>query len=69
VAARLATELDEGDPADLGARYAAVVEKLPRKNVLGGCCGTDHGTCARFLKPVKQGHGGRSSNCAVPSDR
>ena len=37
-----ATELDEGDPADLGARYAALRRKLPELNVLGGCCGTDH---------------------------
>jgi homocysteine S-methyltransferase len=37
-----AEELDEGDPADLGARYAALRPKLPRLNVLGGCCGTDH---------------------------
>ena len=37
-----AEELDEGDPADLGARYAALAEKLPWVNVLGGCCGTDH---------------------------
>ena len=37
-----ATELDEGDPADLGARYAGLRERLPRLNVLGGCCGTDH---------------------------
>jgi S-methylmethionine-dependent homocysteine/selenocysteine methylase len=35
-------ELDEGDPADLGAGYAALGERLPRLNVLGGCCGTDH---------------------------
>jgi S-methylmethionine-dependent homocysteine/selenocysteine methylase len=37
-----ATELDEGDPADLAARYAALRGNLPRLNVLGGCCGTDH---------------------------
>jgi len=37
-----ATELDDGDPADLGARYASLSAKLPRLNVLGGCCGTDH---------------------------
>jgi S-methylmethionine-dependent homocysteine/selenocysteine methylase len=35
-------DLDEGDPADLGARYAALREGLPNLNVLGGCCGTDH---------------------------
>jgi S-methylmethionine-dependent homocysteine/selenocysteine methylase len=37
-----ATALDDGDPADLGARYAALAANLPRLNVLGGCCGTDH---------------------------
>ncbi len=37
-----ATELDEGDPEDLGARYAALRAGLPRLNVVGGCCGTDH---------------------------
>ena len=36
-----ATELDEGDPADLGARHAALKASLPAVNVLGGCCGTD----------------------------
>jgi S-methylmethionine-dependent homocysteine/selenocysteine methylase len=37
-----ADELDQGDPDDLGPRYAALREKLPNLNVLGGCCGTDH---------------------------
>ena len=37
-----ATELDDGDPADLGRRYAALRERLPELNVVGGCCGTDH---------------------------
>jgi S-methylmethionine-dependent homocysteine/selenocysteine methylase len=37
-----AEELDDGDPADLAARYAALSEKLPNLNVVGGCCGTDH---------------------------
>jgi S-methylmethionine-dependent homocysteine/selenocysteine methylase len=36
-----AEELDDGDPHDLGARYATLRERLPRLNVLGGCCGTD----------------------------
>ena len=36
-----ATELDDGDPADLGDRHAALKARLPRVNVLGGCCGTD----------------------------
>ena len=37
-----AEDLDEGDPEDLGARYAALRDKLPALNVVGGCCGTDH---------------------------
>jgi S-methylmethionine-dependent homocysteine/selenocysteine methylase len=37
-----ATELDDGDPADLGARYAGLRRALPELCVLGGCCGTDH---------------------------
>jgi S-methylmethionine-dependent homocysteine/selenocysteine methylase len=37
-----AEELDEGDPADLGARHGALKQLLPQVNVLGGCCGTDH---------------------------
>jgi homocysteine S-methyltransferase len=36
-----AEELDDGDPGDLGARYAALRSRLPQLNVLGGCCGTD----------------------------
>jgi homocysteine S-methyltransferase len=37
-----AEELDEGDPADLAERHAALKASLPAVNVLGGCCGTDH---------------------------
>ena len=37
-----AEELDEGDPADLAERHAALRERLPNLTVLGGCCGTDH---------------------------
>ena len=36
-----AEDLDDGDPKDLGARYAALRDKLPALNVVGGCCGTD----------------------------
>ncbi len=36
-----ATELDDGDPLDLGARYAELRGTLPNLGVLGGCCGTD----------------------------
>jgi S-methylmethionine-dependent homocysteine/selenocysteine methylase len=37
-----ATELDMGDPGELGSLYNALRERLAHLNVLGGCCGTDH---------------------------
>ncbi|MDD2768888.1 MAG: homocysteine S-methyltransferase family protein [Methylococcus sp.] len=37
-----AAELDIGDPAELGAQYAALKRQLHALNVMGGCCGTDH---------------------------
>jgi S-methylmethionine-dependent homocysteine/selenocysteine methylase len=37
-----ATELDPGNPAELGLQYRELKGKLARLNVLGGCCGTDH---------------------------
>ncbi len=37
-----ATDLDDGDPVQLGAEYAALRERFPWINVFGGCCGTDH---------------------------
>jgi homocysteine S-methyltransferase len=36
------TELDSGNPRELGAQYRALRKLLPRLTVLGGCCGTDH---------------------------
>ena len=36
------TELDAGDPADLGRRYGRLTAAFPSIRVLGGCCGTDH---------------------------
>ena len=37
-----ATELDEGNPAELGAQLQALRARHPQITVLGGCCGTDH---------------------------
>jgi S-methylmethionine-dependent homocysteine/selenocysteine methylase len=36
-----ATELDAGDPDELGAEYRSLKDRLPAIRVLGGCCGTD----------------------------
>lgn len=43
-----AADLDDGDPHDLGARYAQLRSSMPWLNVLGGCCGTD----ARHLRAI-----------------
>lgn len=37
-----ATDLDAGDPPQLGTEYRALRPWLPRLAVVGGCCGTDH---------------------------
>jgi S-methylmethionine-dependent homocysteine/selenocysteine methylase len=38
-----AVELDAGDPAELGEQYAELKRgRLPKLNVVGGCCGTDY---------------------------
>ena len=37
-----ASDLDAGDPIELGRQYAALRSKHPAFTVLGGCCGTDH---------------------------
>lgn len=36
------TELDAGDPIELGVQYRGLRRQLPWLNVLGGCCGTDY---------------------------
>jgi S-methylmethionine-dependent homocysteine/selenocysteine methylase len=35
------TDLDAGDPEELGRQYRALRSRLPRLAVVGGCCGTD----------------------------
>ena len=38
----VATDLDIGNPVELGRQYARLKRRMPYLNVLGGCCGTDH---------------------------
>ncbi|HJW80406.1 MAG TPA: homocysteine S-methyltransferase family protein [Beijerinckiaceae bacterium] len=38
----VAATLDTGDPAELGALYAQLRQRLPQLELVGGCCGTDH---------------------------
>ncbi|MCB1742562.1 MAG: homocysteine S-methyltransferase family protein [Gammaproteobacteria bacterium] len=37
-----ATELDIGNPRELGNQYRELTARLPWLRVFGGCCGTDH---------------------------
>jgi S-methylmethionine-dependent homocysteine/selenocysteine methylase len=37
-----ASDLDAGDPEELGAQYRALRSMLSHLSVVGGCCGTDH---------------------------
>ena len=48
----VATELDPGDPEDLAVRYATLLARMPGMNVMGGCCGTDHGHIAAIAGAV-----------------
>lgn len=36
------TELDSGNPRELGQQYLGLIQQFPQLTVLGGCCGTDH---------------------------
>lgn len=58
------TELDAGDPADLGKHYRELRGRLKQLSVLGGCCGTDHRhitaicdacLCEEFRRPSREG--------------
>jgi S-methylmethionine-dependent homocysteine/selenocysteine methylase len=53
------TELDAGDPDELGSECRALKPRLPNVRVLGGCCGTDHRhvdrVCASWLGPSGAG--------------
>lgn len=44
-----ADHLDEGDPVQLARDTAALRDKLPAVQMLGGCCGTDHRHVAQIV--------------------
>jgi homocysteine S-methyltransferase len=47
-----ATELDAGNPQELGADYARLAQSWSSLNVIGGCCGTDHRHIAAMAAAV-----------------
>jgi S-methylmethionine-dependent homocysteine/selenocysteine methylase len=47
-----ATELDAGNPDELGRSYADLKACLPQLTIFGGCCGTDHRHVAAISRAV-----------------
>jgi hypothetical protein len=67
-----ATELDAGDPADLGRRYRDLRERVRRLSVMGGCCGTDHRHIAAICEaclPAATNRGQARSRREAPEPR
>jgi len=46
------TELDDGNPVELGRQCAGLQGMLPQLRVLGGCCGTDERHIAEIAKGI-----------------
>lgn len=46
------TELDEGNPKELGALYKDLAGSLRNMNIVGGCCGTDTRHVAEICKAI-----------------
>ena len=46
------TELDVGNPVELGGQYRALQVSLPNLSVFGGCCGTDHRHIAAISRQI-----------------
>jgi len=53
------TELDAGDPDELGGQYRELRALLPGLAVAGGCCGTDHRHVDAMCRELLQEHGDR----------
>jgi S-methylmethionine-dependent homocysteine/selenocysteine methylase len=49
------TEIDEGNPAELGQQYRELLETLTNVNILGGCCGTDQRHVDAIFQACKAG--------------
>lgn len=54
------TELDDGNPLELGQEYRALKTRLPQLKVYGGCCGTDHRHVDQIGRCIKAPTPGRS---------
>ena len=50
------TELDDGNPEELGQAYRALAQRLPNLRVAGGCCGTDQRHAAAICSSLHTLH-------------
>lgn len=46
------TELDDGNPQELGTSYKQMTGQLRKLSLIGGCCGTDHRHIAAMCEAV-----------------
>lgn len=51
-----ATELDDGDPEELGTLTGNFCRTFPAVNVVGGCCGTDQRHIREIAVNLQKGH-------------
>jgi homocysteine S-methyltransferase len=51
------TDLDAGNPDELGQQYRALTTLLPRLSVVGGCCGTDRRHVAAICEALSTTRG------------
>ena len=49
-----AEELDDGNPAELGAQLSDIRLRFPHIQVLGGCCGTDMRHMTQIVSAARQ---------------
>jgi homocysteine S-methyltransferase len=49
------TDLDAGDPEELGREYRELRSVLANLSVVGGCCGTDHRHVAAIARAMRSG--------------
>ena len=50
------SDLDTGNPEELGEQYRELKALLPRLSVIGGCCGTDHRHVAAISGALAAAH-------------
>ena len=63
------TDLDAGNPEELGGEYRALRPWLPRLSVVGGCCGTDHRHVAAMCEALQATRAKAPADQRSPSAR